>query len=262
MVLRVLIGGVGFYLLALLALFVMQGRFIYPASQELHPPAPGFEAVSITTADGLEHIVHWRAPEADKPTLVYFHGNGGTLAGSTKRTELLASMGYGVLLASYRGYGGNSGEPSEEGLYADGRAALAFLADQGVEPGRTIIAGNSIGSGTAVQMASELGPAGLILIAPFTSLPDVAADALPIVPARLLMRDRFDNLAKLPELSLPILIMHGRPDRVVPFAFGEELANSNPRVRFIAFDNAGHELALSLEAQIAQAEWLEAQGLY
>ena len=90
---------------------------------------------------------------------VYFHGNGGTLAGSTQATRALVEAGFGVLLPAYRGYEDNEGAPSEEGLYTDGRAAIAFLRDQGVEPGRIVIIGNSIGTGPATQMATEIGPA-------------------------------------------------------------------------------------------------------
>ncbi len=249
------------YLVSLAVLFVFQNRFLFPAPQERHSPAAGFEAVAITTSDGLDLTAHWRAPDEGKPVVVWFHGNAGSLAGSTNETRLLADEGYGLLLAPYRGYGGNPGDPSEDGFYRDGRAAMAFLQSENVAPDRTIIAASSIGSGTAVQMASEHTPAALMLVAPFTSLVNVAADALPVFPVRMLMRHRFANAEKLPDLEMPILVLHGDADEVVPFEQGKALAQTNQAAEFVAFPGAGHDLSYWREAQVTQVEWLAANGL-
>ena len=259
--LRVLFGLLALYLAALLALYPMQSRLIYPAPQNVVAPASGFEAVQLKTADGLTLNAHWQPPEAAQPSVVFFHGNGGSLDGSTVATELLATQGYGVLLVNYRGYGGNPGEPSEDGLYADGRAAMAFLARQGIEPSRIIVIGNSIGSGPATQMATEFKPAALILVSPFASLTDVAAQAMPVFPVRALLRDRYDNAEKLPALTMPVLIQHGTADRVVPHAQGKRLAATNRTATFLTYNGAGHQLAFQTEAQVAQSEWLDALGL-
>ncbi len=244
------------YLAVLAILFVFQSRFLFPAPQDHHDPAPGFEVITLTTSDGLDLTAHWKGAAADAPTVVWFHGNGSSLAGSTIETRVLADQGYGLLLVSYRGYGGNPGDPSEAGFYRDGRSAMDFLAKQGVERDKTIIAGNSIGSGTAVQMTSEYAPAALVLIAPFTSLTDAVSDALPIFPVQFLLRHNFDNASKLGSLDLPVLILHGTADDVVPFAQGKALATRNARAQFVAFDGAGHDLSFWQEAQTAQAEWL------
>ena len=258
---RVAIGLFAVYLAALLVLYLMQSRFIYPAPQDVIAPAPGFEAVRVDTADGLALTAHWQPPEADQPSVVFFHGNGGTLAGSTAATQLLWTQGYVVLLVEYRGYGGNPGAPSEEGLYKDGRAAMAFLAGKGVAPERTIIIGNSIGSGPATQMALEFDPAALILVSPFASLVDVASDALPVFPVRHLLRDRYANVEKVPGLNMPILIQHGTADQVVPFAQGQKLAKAQGAATLQSFKGAGHQLAFQTDAQIAQSEWLDGLGL-
>ncbi len=242
-------------------LYLAQDRFIYPAPQTRHAPAQGFTAETLTTEDGLALQAHWRAPTVGRPSIVFFHGNGGSLALAAQETQGFAAQGYGVLLVEYRGYGGNPGSPSEDGFYRDGRAALAFLAKQDIAPERTVIIGHSLGTGTASQMAKEVTPAALILLAPFTSLPDAAAEAMPFVPARLLVNARFDNLAKVPALKLPVLIMHGTADRVVPFALGERLAKVAPRGTFRPLPGAGHNISLEPEVQTAQLEWLAAQGL-
>ena len=249
------------YLALLAGLWWAQASLIYPAPQDRHAPAPGFAAVTLTSEDGLALEAHWRAPDPGRPAVVYFHGNGGSLAGATRETALLAERGYGVLLVEYRGYGGNPGSPSEDGFYRDGRAAMAFLRAKGIAPARTVIIGHSLGTGTASQMAKEFAPAALILLAPFTSLPDAAAEAMPFVPARWLVRGQFDNLAKVPGLALPVLILHGNADRVVPFALGARLAKVAPRATFRALAGAGHMISMEPEVQAAQLVWLAAQGL-
>lgn len=113
---------------------------------------------------------------------MFFHGNGDSLAGAGTATKLLETRGYGLLLVEYRGYGGNPGKPSESGLYLDGRAAMAWLATQQTGPERIVLIGNSLGSGTAVQLAREGPVAALILISGFTSLADVVSDHYPWVP--------------------------------------------------------------------------------
>lgn len=242
-------------------LYAAQERFIYPAPQTRHSPAQGFAAQTLATADGLALQAHWRAPTGGRPSIVFFHGNGGSLALAAQETGAFAAEGYGVLLVEYRGYGGNPGSPSEDGFYRDGRAAMAFLAKQGIAPARTVIVGHSLGTGTASQMALEVAPAALILLAPFTSLPDAAAGAMPVVPVRWLVRGQFENIAKVPGLELPVLIMHGTADEVVPFALGERLAKASPRATFRAVPGAGHMISMEPEIQDAQIAWLAAQGL-
>jgi len=249
------------YLLLVASLFVFQSRIIYPAPQVRYDPTTGFVAAQLETADGLTLTGHWRAPDAGRPTIVWFHGNGGSLFGAAKETRTLAAAGYGVMLAPYRGYGAEAGTPSEKGFLRDGRAALSFLDKVGIERERMIIAGNSIGSGTAISLAEEASPAALILVSPFTSLADVAAEATPFVPARILLRDRYDNAGTIARLEMPILILHGTADRVVPFSHGRRLAALNDRADFVAVDGAGHDLSFREDGQIVQREWLSELGL-
>lgn len=244
------------YAVMVAILWAMQDRFIYPAPDRIVEPPPGFEIGMLQTDDGLALRSFTRDASQGLPTIVYFHGNGSSLDGALRATQRLGEAGYGLLLVEYRGYGGNPGSPSEQGFYRDGRAAMTWLAQQGIPPAETIVIGNSIGSGTAVQMAAEYGPRALLLTAPFTSLPEVAQDALPFVPARLLMRDRYDNAAKIARLEMPVFIMHGTADNVVPFAHGEELAAIAPAASFVPIEGAGHELSFTARGQAAQLEWL------
>ncbi|WP_209348991.1 alpha/beta hydrolase [Pontixanthobacter sp. CEM42] len=257
---RWLIGAVSVAVIVYLAvaalLYFQQGRMIYPAPQDVVPLPEGFEEIALQTSDGLTLRSFYRSAEEGQPTAVYFHGNGGTLLGSAAATSRMGQKGYGLLLVEYRGYGGNEGEPSEGGFYKDGRAALAFLEAQGIRQDQTILIGNSIGSGTATQMATEIRPKALILASPFTSVPDVASAAVPWMPVRILVRDRFDNAAKLRDITVPVLVQHGSADTMIPPSHGETLADLAPTGTFQIFDGAGHDLIFDPEPQSAQYVWL------
>ena len=203
--------------------------------------AAGMEVVVYETADGLALNGWYRAARDGRSTLVYFHGNAGHLGDRAFLARPYLEAGYGVLLAGYRGYGGNPGRPSEEGLYADGRAAVAWLADAGVPPDRRVLFGESLGTGVAVQMAAEDEIAGLILQSPFTSVVEVGQDAVPWFPVSLLMTHRFDSLSKIPQITAPLLLIHGEADRVIPIRFGRRLFEAAPEPKTAHFvPGAGH----------------------
>jgi fermentation-respiration switch protein FrsA (DUF1100 family) len=130
-------------------------------------------------------------------------------------------------LVGYRGYGGNPGSPNEQGLYADGRAQLEFLAGQGVKPERWVLYGESLGTAIAVQMAFEQAPknpvGAVILESPFTSLADAAAEHYPFVPARILVKDSYDTLAKIDKIKAPLFVFAGENDAIIPPQHGKTL---------------------------------------
>ena len=133
-----------------------------------------------------------------------------------------------------------SGDPSEEGLYADAEAALEVLRRRGIDPSRTVLFGYSLGSGVAAEMAHRGRGSALVLVAPFTSVPAVVTDVAPIFPARLVVRDAFDTLAKAPAIHVPTLVIHGDRDQVVPFWMGKKLSEVVPGARFIAVPGGRH----------------------
>ncbi len=218
------------YVVFVAALYVFQRNIMYfpdtSVPSTVHSGVPEMQPVTLDTEDGLNLLAWYRAVEG-QPVMVYFHGNAGNIGARGFKVRPYLDAGFGVLLVSYRGYGGNRGRPTEEGLYADGRAALDFLKSQGVAPERVVLYGESIGTGVAVQMASELGPenpvAALVLEAPLTSMDDVAAHHYPYVPVRSLIRDHFDSASKIAGVNTPVLIIHGDRDRTVPIKFGRML---------------------------------------
>ncbi len=239
---------------ALAALWLYQRRLIFPAPPPRTIVVAGYDPAVLKTADGLSLVALYRPAAPGKSTLIFFHGNADTLQGSAKAVAGPVAAGHGALLPEYRGYGANPGSPAEAGFYADGAAALAFVRGQGVPDGDIVIIGNSIGSGVATELATHGDFGGLALVSPYTRLSAVISAVAAGLPVDFLVRDKFDNLSRLPHITAPILVLHGRRDRVIAFAQGEALG-AVPGVRFRAFD-AGHELAYLPEAQSALTEWL------
>ena len=245
------------YLALAAALTLAQGRIVYPA-----PPGPGsepagFERVVYRTSDGLDLAAGYRAAAPGHPTILYFHGNGADWQSSVVATDRMVPQGYGVLAAEYRGYRGNPGRPSEQGLIRDGRAAVAWLAERGVAPSDTVVIGNSIGGGVATRVASEVQPAALILISPFSSLTELAREKAWWLPTGLMLRDRYDNAALLPQVRSPVLILHGDADDLIPLEHARRLARTRTGTELMVVRGAGHDLAWLPEAEHHALAFLE-----
>jgi fermentation-respiration switch protein FrsA (DUF1100 family) len=244
------------------SLYVFQRHLLYfpgggrPVLGEL--AAFGVREVGVTTADGLSLLSWYLPPRAGHPAIVYFHGNGGHIGYRAERLSWFARYGYGVLMLEYRGYGANSGAPSEAGFYADGAAALDFLASCGITPNRIVLYGESLGSGVAVRLAAQREVAGLILEAPFTSVAEVAQYHYSFMPAAAMVWDRFDSLSWIGKVRAPILFLHGERDRVVPIRFGRALFDAAPEPKeFWTAQDAGHETLAQFGALDAVLGFLE-----
>jgi len=206
--------------------FAQRGLMYFPDRSQTSPADAGLpdaKEEKLATADG-ETIIVWHIPPRDetKPVVVYFHGNGGALNLRARRFAALALEGIGVVGVSYRGYGGSTGRPSEDGLIADGIAAYEFAAKL-YTPARVALWGESLGSGIAVAVAAEAPVAKLVLESPFTSAADVGASVYFFLPVRLLMKDQFRSDLRIKNVKAPVLILHGERDSVVPISFGERL---------------------------------------
>ena len=221
------------------------------------PPAGSGYATLDVTVPGIGIIKHWWMPPATAgmPTIVFFHGNAGDRTSFLEQGELLHARGFGAVLVSYPGYSGNPGTPSEDPLMADARAAIAAA---GPKAGPIIVWGHSLGSGVAARMASEGRAVGLVLEAPYTSLPDVAARIYPYIPVHWLMLDRFDTSALVDKITVPVLIFHSTDDPQIPFAMGRELADAlGKRATFVRMEGAGHyPHHIDLSATVVQ--WAQA----
>ena len=252
-----LLGALVLLYLALVALaFLFQNRLIYPAPAVQSQVPAGYERVRYITADGIELAAGWRRAAPGRPTLLFFHGNGADWQSTAFVTARLASEGYGVLAAEYRGYGGNPGAPTEKGLYEDGRAAWAFLRDQNVTAEDIVLLGNSLGSGVATHLATEVNPAALVLISPFDSLEETASRAMRWLPVRQLIRDRYDNVGKIPHITAPVLILHGEEDTLISLPQVRALARTREDVELVTYAGWGHELVMNEAVQDRIARFL------
>jgi uncharacterized protein len=186
-------------------------------------------------------VIVWHvAPRPGHHVVIYFPGNGDTLAGLVGRFRDITSDGTGLVALSYRGYAGSSGQPSEPGILQDAAAAYAFTAAL-YPAGRIVPWGFSLGSGVAVALAANHPVGGLILEAPYTSIADIAATAFRLFPVRYLLKDRFRSDQRIARVKAPLLIMHGGRDSTISISFGEALfALANEPKQFVRFPEGGH----------------------
>ncbi|HEX8957508.1 MAG TPA: alpha/beta fold hydrolase [Burkholderiaceae bacterium] len=241
------------YLASCLFLYFYQRKLLYVPPAQMLDAAPAgsiYQTMKIEV-QGVGKITNWIAlpRDADSPVIVFFHGNGSDRTDFMQTGERLHRYGWGVVLASYPGYSGNPGDPSEDTLMAGARATIDAL---GHPPGGILLWGHSLGSGVAARMASEGRGQGLILEAPYTVISDIAASAFPIFPVRVLMRDRYDTRSLVPAIKVPVYIIHADGDPVIPFAMGRELAGDfGTQAEF-------HPLHLASHYPHAERDWSEA----
>lgn len=233
------------YLLTLAYLYFMQTSIIFkpggpdPFAMD-HTP---FQAFVYQTPMGLKERGLWFPPDKDHPVIVYFHGNAGNIGTRLGRARKYLGKGYGVALVEYRGYGGNPGVPSEKNLYEDARAAIDAIRDKGVPLRQMVLYGESLGSGVAVQMATEKPQVkALVLEAPYTSIVDVAAQRYWFLPIRSFVKEKFDSAKKIGAVKMPVLIMHGTNDGVIPYEMGQALFKkvTSPDKVFVSIKGARH----------------------
>ena len=249
-------------------LWALQRRLVYFPDPSPVPPAasvlPGGRDVTLRTADGLDLGAWFVRPDGrDRGWAVLLcPGNGGNRAGRAGLATELARLGFAVLLLDYRGYGGNPGSPSESGLARDADAAVAALADLGYPPGRTVYLGESLGTGVVAGLQARHPPAGVVLRSPFTDLADVGAHHYPFLPVRALLRDRFPVAEPMADSDVPVLVVYGDQDRVVPPALSEQVAD---RARHlwdaVVFRGADHNDPVMFGPEVARAVARFADGL-
>lgn len=256
LVVVVLVAGAG-----LTAVWGLQRQLIYFPDASDVPPAgdvlPGARDVTLETADGLELGAWYLPADAERDTglaVLVAPGNGGNRAGRADLARELGDRGLSVLLVDYRGYGGNPGSPSEDGLAADADAAVRALDDLGHPVDRTIFFGESLGTGVVAGLQQRHRPAGIVLRSPFTELADVGRHHYPWLPVRTLLRDRFPVLKPIAASDVPVTVIYGNRDDVVPTELSARVADGAPAlVERVVIEGAGHNDAVMFGPRVADA---------
>jgi hypothetical protein len=249
--------------------FLMAGcgfgsRFIFSSSADTvgTPDQVGmdYEDVWFRAADGVR-LHGWYVPaEADRPLVLFFHGNAANITHRVPNLQYLHGLGLPVFIFDYRGYGTSKGRSlHEEDLYRDARGALDWLRARGWKPERMIFFGRSLGAAVALHMALESPPGGVVLEAPFTSLRDIGRETTPVIYALFGwwgIDAQFDNLKKIPLLCRPLLIFHGDRDRTIPHEMSLrlfELAREPKTLRLVP--GARHSDAFAVGGEYYRQGW-------
>ncbi len=228
-----------------------------PASVDL-----AYRNVDFTSDDGLA-LHGWLLPaDSELPLVLFFHGNGGNISHRLPHLADLRAMGFPVFVFDYRGYGKSAGRPrSEEDLYRDGRAALAWLERNGRNPAQILYYGRSLGAAVALRLALENPPAGVVLEAAFTTLHEIAARIDPLnyyLFGFWSLGKSFDNLARVERLAVPLLVIHGRDDQIVPVAMGRTVYARAPSPKaYLEIAGAGHADTREAGGELYRRAWLE-----
>lgn len=230
---EILIAAAAGYALLVGGLYFGQRALMYHPDQTVPEPrdheVPEMQPVRIAAGGGVEILAWWHPPRNPaRHTVLYFHGNAGHIGERGYKARAMIDAGCGVLLAGYRYNAGSGGAPGENALIADGRAAMRHVLDQGISLDSIVVYGESLGSGIAVVLAAENRVGGLILETPYSSIAEVAQARYWFTPAKWLVRDRFDSMARIGRVRAPILILHGDADTTIPIKFAKRLFAAAP----------------------------------
>ena len=232
-----------FFLLILIYFVITVVVYFFQRKLLYHPFSPqitgkglihNFETINFKTSDNFELKGWFHLKNSNKKTILFLHGNAGNLDNRIDKLNFLGNMDINFLIISWRGYSGNPGNPSETGLYKDALGGIEWLNKKGISNDRIILYGEALGTAITTEVAQNENFAGIILEAPFTSMVDMGQKIYPIFPVKFLLKDKYESKNKIKNIKSPILVLHGRKDKIVPFYMGEkifEMANS-PKFKY------------------------------
>ena len=237
--LEFIIGIIVIYASVLILLFIFQRSLMY------HPQENNYfgdklevevEKVKIITSDNINLLGWFHKKDLKKfKTIVYFHGNAGKLENRIHKLNHFKDIDINFLIIAWRGFSGNKGKPNEKGLYIDGNSTILWLKNLGLKEKDIILYGESLGTGVATEIAQSNNYAGLVLETPFTSMVEAAKNFYPYIPVSLLLKDKYDNQNKIKNINIPVLVMHGEVDQIVPFWMGKKIYEMANQPKFSHF---------------------------
>ena len=232
------------YSLVLTLTYIFQRNLLYHPTENNYSGDQilvDIEKVKIKTSDNIELISWYHNKDFNKyKTILYFHGNAGSLENRIHKINHFKDINVNFLIFAWRGFSGNKGKPTEKGLYEDAKSAVQWLKLKGINEENIILYGESLGTGVAIEIAQNKNFSGVILESPFTSMIDTGKDKYPFLPVRFLLKDKYENNRKIKNIKSPILVMHGKIDKIVPFYMGKkiyELANEPKYFYFSDYDD-------------------------
>ncbi len=258
--------GVGFFLILAAYIYFSQSRMVFFPGKELVvlPSDIGlsFEDVYLTS-EGSNKIHGWYFPPADSdtnsPVVLFCHGNAGNISHRLETAKLIQSLGAGLLMFDYQGYGHSEGEPSEAGIYADTRACHDWLVrEKSITPDRIVLFGRSLGGAPAVHLAEAVDCRGLIIESSFTSAKQMGKTMFPFMPVSLLIRYSLNSVARIPHVRCRVLVTHSPTDNMIPFEMGQQLfdAAASPK-KFVELSGGHNNLAYFSDPEyVAALKWL------
>lgn len=257
-----LVGG-AIYLALLLYLYFNQVNMIHlpemPSRQVRATPQLidlSYEPVTLTTDDGIA-LQGWFLPiDNPRATLLFFHGNAGNISHRLDSLQLFHELGLAVFILDYRGYGESKGEITEAGLYQDAQAAWRYLSEtRGIPSDEILLFGRSLGGAVAAYLAERYPAMGLVLESTFTSLPDMAAELYPWLPARSLARFQYDTRNRLSKIEMPLLVIHSKEDDIIPYSHGRELFDLAKEPKRFLHLNGGHNTGIFESMETYRKGW-------
>ena len=222
-----LIGVITVYVIICLVIFLSQRKLLYHPNEnnylDENKLTHKIEKVFVESDNKLIGWHHFK--DRKYKTLLFFHGNAGNLQNRIYKLNEIAELDLNYLIIAYRGFSGNEGKPTEEGLYIDSMAAKSWLNSINIDDSNIILYGESLGTAVAVNLGSKFSFAGIILESPFTSMEILAQKYYPYLPAKIILKDKYKSIDKINGLNIPMHVMHGKKDNIVPFKMGEEIFN-------------------------------------
>jgi len=238
-----------FYILLIIIVFFFQRNLLYHPTVDnylkdnLVTEPTAIEKVKITTEDKIDLIGWFYNKDIEKfKTILFFHGNAGSLQNRTYKLNHFKDLNVNFLIIAWRGFNGNKGKPNEMGLYEDGKSAVRWLNTKGIQDKNIILYGESLGTAIAIEIAQNNKYAGIILESPFTSMVHMGKKYYPFFPVSFLLKDRYESYKKINKISVPVLVMHGKVDKIVPYAMGKKIYELAEQPKFFYSQEYGDHM--------------------
>jgi len=250
------------YLTLLIVIFLAQRKLLYEPTEnnylEENLLSHKVEKIKIPSNDNINLISWYFLKNKNFKTLVFFHGNAGGLENRIYKLNHLSDLNLNYLIFAYRGFSGNNGKPTEEGIYRDSKAVINWLNSKGIKKKDIILYGESLGGAVAIEIAQKENFAGIILESTFTSMIDMGQKYYPIFPVSFLLKDKYETKNKIKNLNSPTLVMHGKKDKIVPFYMGEKIYDllNTPKYKYFT-NNDDHMMEFNDQLVINIKKFIE-----